>query len=536
MLVMLRFIVLSLLAASIFLAGCGDPELERTQDRYKVTLRGSFLTEDPDVINFPIRVVLAIDCSGSMMGSDPNALRIEAARDFINTYHEYESIEFDVMLWDSTIGNNDSTNGFTRDIDALNTVLDSYTNSDETDYVNAIQTAERHFMQEIVTMKGDESQSANISRMKCIVLFFSDGLPDPGGELVYAQIYSAIDNMKENLLDQGVASFNFHSFILSELIDPASEDYQTVTRLMTNMANLGNGIFVEFASASAINFINVVDMRLTPEYKVKFIVAFNTNVRPGRELIMVDSDGDGLTDSEEDEDGNGVVTLNVTTGLPIETDPTSRDSDGDGISDYVERRLSTLADVFDPLDASDSRCPEGAEDLDRDRDGLYDCEEVLKGTVYYNPDTDADGIPDGIEFYMGANPLEAQYAEDTDFDGVPNWLEVQRHTNLGINDVKIRERYSYAYDIEDMGLIYLNQGTEHESRRREIAFNISNIDIMETLASNGREAGDNLIRMFIAEVPEDMPNAQPVYRVADIVVNVYSDASRTIEIDSFEAL
>ncbi len=538
---MRKFIAILLLAAGVVFSGCTDgPELERTQERYKVTLRGQFLTEDPDVINFPVRVVLAIDCSGSMMGSDPvpdgeeYPTRIEAAREFIDTYHEYESIKFDIILWNSNI--NGTTGGFTRDIDELNNVLNGYNNTSRTNYVNAIQTAESHFTTEIVTMKGDESQSANIARMKCIVLFFSDGLPDPGDAAAYAEIYNETNGIRENLLEQGVASFNFHTFFLSALFDPNSDDYQTATNLMTTMANLGHGIFVEFESADSIDFINVVDMRLTPEYKVKFIVAFNTNVRPGRELIMVDSDGDGLADIEEDEDGNGVVTIDDATLLPEETDPTLRDSDGDGMSDFVERRLSTLTDVFDPLDASDSRCPEGAENLDRDRDGLYDCEEVIKGTVYYNPDTDSDGIPDGIEFYMGSNPLEAQFDADTDFDGVADWLEVQRHTNIGINDVIIRERYSYGYDIEDMGLVYLNQGTEHESRRRVISFNISNIDIMDTLASNGRAAGDNLIRVFIAEVPEDMPNAQPVYRVADIIVNVQSDASRVIEIDSFEAL
>ena len=130
-----------------------------------------------------------------------------------------------------------------------------------------IQTAESHFTTEIVTLKGDENQSANIARMKCIVLFFSDGLPDPGDAAAYAEIYNETDGIKENLLEQGVASFNFHTFFLSALFDPNSEDYQTATNLMTSMANLGNGVFVEFESADSIDFINVVDMRLTPEYK-----------------------------------------------------------------------------------------------------------------------------------------------------------------------------------------------------------------------------------------------------------------------------
>lgn len=535
-----NYFIISLIVTGLFLTGCSGPELEKAQSRRKVTLKGQFLTENPDVINFPIRVILAIDCSGSMAGSDPvpegaqYPSRIEAAREFIETYHEYESIKFDIILWNSHIEG--TTGGFTREIDDLNRVLNNYDNTTATNYSNAIQSAESHFTTEIISMEQDNSQSANIARMKCIVLFFSDGLPDPGDAYAYAEITRSTTAIRDNLLALGVASFNFHTFFLSALFDPASADYQTATNLMTNMANIGHGVFVEFESASSIDFINVVDMRLTPEYKMKFIIAFNNNVRPGAELLMVDSDGDGLADSEEDINGNGIVDVDAASGIPVETNPRLRDSDGDGLSDYAERKLSTINDAFDPNDASDSRCPEGAETLDRDRDGLCDCEEVIKGTNYYNPDTDSDGIPDGVEFYMGSNPLEAQYAADTDFDGVADWLEVQRHTNIGINDDKIRRRYSYYYDIADQGLVILNQGTEHESRRRRISFNISNIDIMNTLAANGRDKGDNLIRFFIAEVPEDMPNAQPRYRVADIIVNINSNDSRDIEIDSFEAL
>jgi hypothetical protein len=343
--------------------------------------------------------------------------------------------------------------------------------------------------------------------------------------------------MKERLIEEeGVAQLNLHTFFLSTLLQGNPTAYPEAINLMTNMANEGNGRYTEFLDASAIEFINIVDMRLTVEYKVKFIVAYNSNVKPGIELVHVDSDGDGLTDEEEDVNGNGIVDIDAVTGDPIETDPTMKDSDGDGLSDYFEVKLSAMDDALNPLDPTDSGCPYGAEYYDRDRDGLTDCEENIKGTIYNNPDTDGDGIPDGIEFYMGTNPLEAQYTADTDFDGLADWIEVQRHTNIGINDEKIRERYSYRYDIADLGAIRLNQGTEHESVRRRISFDISNIDIMHTKASDGRDAGDNHIRLFIAEVPEDMPESNPVYRVAEIIVNTHSRDSRIIEVDNFEAL
>jgi hypothetical protein len=430
-----------------------------------------------------------------------------------------------------------TTGGFTRDLDVLRNTLDGYNNTSLTNYQTAIETAEQHFLTEIAEMRNDNSQSANIARMKCIVLFFSDGMPDPGGSTVINEIYNTLDDMEEHLVEeQGVAMFNFHTFFLSTLLQNNVNDYNTVVNLMTNMANIGNGIYTEFTTASNIDFINIVDMRLTVEYQVKFIIATNLNVKPGNEIVYVDSDGDGLTDEEEldvDFNHNGRIDPDEAGQA---TDPTMRDTDGDGLSDYFERKLSTIDNALNPLDPTDSGCPFGAETFDRDRDGMTDCEETVKGTLFNNPDTDRDGIPDGIEFDLGTNPLEAQYVMDSDFDGMPDWLEVQRHTNVKVNDDKIRARYSYVYDIRDLGLVQLNQGTEHQSRRRRISFNISNIDIMNTLAADGRARGDNVIRFFIAEVPEDMPESNPVYRVADIVVNFNDLESRTITVDSFESL
>jgi hypothetical protein len=55
-------------------------------------------------------------------------------------------------------------------------------------------------------------------------------------------------------------------------------------------------------------------------------------------------------------------------------------------------------------------------------------------------------------------------------------------------------------------------------------FSVSNISLMDTRGSmlNGVQdllPGDNLIRLFIAQVPEDMPNELPIFRVADVIMN-----------------
>ncbi len=96
-----------------------------------------------------------------------------------------------------------------------------------------------------------------------------------------------------------------------------------------------------------------------------------------------DSDGDGLTDSEESQLG---------------TDPANADSDGDGLPDG--REVNSLGS--NPLDT------------DTDSDGLTDGLEVDHSCDVNVPDTDGDGLGDAFEANSGFS--ECSLA-DTDGDG-----------------------------------------------------------------------------------------------------------------------
>ena len=92
-------------------------------------------------------------------------------------------------------------------------------------------------------------------------------------------------------------------------------------------------------------------------------------------LVGCDSDGDGLTNAEEEELG-----LN----------PDSADTDGDGLNDAAEVELGT-----DGLDA------------DTDDDGLSDGEEIANGADPLVVDTDGDGYTDRDEVFEGKDPADA---------------------------------------------------------------------------------------------------------------------------------
>ncbi len=504
--------------------GCSEsPPLELTQAQTKVTLTGSFITESPDEIQFPVKVLFAIDCSLSMgdevlgvqMGSDPNFLRIEAVRNFIDEYNSNENTSFEIMLWSNNVFARtrtiDGRGGFTKDPDELNRVLDAARNDTTTDYLGTLTEIYSDIERDIRDTENGES----LVRTKYIVIFLSDGMPNTGaGTQSNFDIWNSVGDIYDMAIESGVGSFNFHTFLLLGMFGTDADGLAAQAMAedtLQGMADRGEGQFRLFDTAESIDFINIVDMRLTVEYKIKYLLAYNYNVRPGVELVYVDSDGDGLIDEQEVEYG---------------TDINLRDTDGDGLSDFFEISVSSPGRELDPL-VQDSPCdlmPDGIWP-DTDSDGLTDCEEYVKGTDRRVPDTDKDGIPDGIEFVVGTNPLEIQYTTDTDFDGWSDWLEVQRHTNVLSNDPKIRERYSYNYDIKDEGLVPIDQGTSMPSYVRQYSFNVSNIHVMETAGHTepGMQTlnpGDNLIRFYIAQVPEDNPDSQPIFRMAEIIVNI----------------
>ncbi|MGY6603651.1 Rib/alpha-like domain-containing protein [Actinotignum sanguinis] len=168
-----------------------------------------------------------------------------------------------------------------------------------------------------------------------------------------------------------------------------------------------------------------------------------------------DTDGDGLTDSEEekigtdpknpDTDGDGINDgdeVNGTKnpfkddkfnkdGKPGNTDPLNPDTDGDGVNDGDEvtgknnggkptnpNKADTDGDgVTDADEIKDGTDPNNA---DTDGDGVNDGDEKKNGTDPKNPDTDGDGVSDGREKDLGTDPKNP----DTDGDGLTDGEEV----------------------------------------------------------------------------------------------------------------
>ena len=118
-----------------------------------------------------------------------------------------------------------------------------------------------------------------------------------------------------------------------------------------------------------------------------------------------------------------------------------KDTDADGLMDYVEERLAT-----------DPRNP------DTDGDGLLDGEEVNKyGTNPLKRDTDADGLSDGDEVKKyGTNPLKW----DTDGDGLSDGDEVNKYHTDALNPDTDRDGLTDGEEVLEYGTDSLKPDTD----------------------------------------------------------------------------
>lgn len=219
---------------------------------------------------------------------------------------------------------------------------------------------------------------------------------------------------------------------------------------------------------------------LSAPLELKTVVAFNRNAIARAGKLLVDSDGDGLSDEDE---------------AALGTDPTTPDTDGDGLQDGIEVRAST-----DPLAPTTVHGCDST--LDADLDGLSECEERLVGTMDCMGDTDGDGLPDLVEVASGTEPLVAEETRDGDRDGFPNLDEVRRQTDPRSTDLESIGSRSHAYEREE--LAPPEPGSDPSDPcpgRLRYRIRASNIGLVSTLRTLDHELGANEIDLFAVFAP-----------------------------------
>ena len=543
------------LLATGLLAACTDASLEPLQtsgpaiadDKLAVTAHVCTSAAVDDF--FPVKMLFLVDTSDSMSVTDRGGTRAQAVVEVLNRYAGNPSVSFGVIAFDSKI--DVLTNGFTNSPDIAK-ISSRLSMADRlTDYQGVLGAAYAMLSADMLATAG-----AQRPRTKYVVIFFSDGTPDPqcsakGGSpylicsvpreqwkdafdppldpSLYPELTAGGDyNQPEQIfqkVDQIVALQDFYHvgevrLHTGFLFDPkaASDplalpfhlDRVAGEKLLTDLAMHGHGTFTEFDSATKISFLNFNYSAIKAEYALANFFATDSNTLADLPSPIVDTDGDGLSDDEE-------FTLHTCVGPSAKCkDPT--DTDGDGYSDFLEAR--NLRAGFDPLDRA--RPAQKCAALgDSDGDGLRDCEELILGTDPRLFDSDADRISDLVEVRAGLDPLDPDDAlADPDHDGVRSIDEVRAHTNplVADQDIGVRDnRYSY----EVLGTT-IEPG---DVTCYDLA--VHNVRLLTTGGGTDAPIGKNRIYLNFVESLRDRPSDYGLLRTACVDVRYVDGAFKS---------
>jgi len=544
-------------------AGCSDPELQ-VRDEIDINvvdnlleIEGTLCTDPPEATDFPVKILFIIDGSGSMQFVDQPNRRALAVEEAILRLRANPSVSFAVIRFnesdavltkpgtDISAGDPfgvDLSGAFTRDFDILSQAVQGLRVADSvTDYQGALSSAFLVLSQDML-----DSPPAQLARTKYVVLFLSDGDPFPTccsqeseaagictrdtniffcenpdairqnpTQLPFLeastdynqnyQIFNVVQDIQELGANFGVGELRMHTAFLFDptlvdSLDPATGCYviggvnfvcpDRARELLGTMADIGQGVFRDFSTAEEIDFLGFDLTTIKRENALKNLIVSNSNVLATSSGLQVDSDGDGLTDSEEFEAG-----LNRTV----------RDTDDDGFSDPIEFRFARAG--LDPR-APNPGCASEEDRRDVDFDGLAACEELLLRTSTELYDTDADGVPDGLEVVAGTRPNESDNLADADLDGRRNGDEIRFHTSVGFNEGGERSALAYRYRTSEAGF--------NERGGRCYDFTVENVQLMTPLARPGDNGSfaRNDIYVYMAQAPRDDPSDFGSFRVA----------------------
>lgn len=156
----------------------------------------------------------------------------------------------------------------------------------------------------------------------------------------------------------------------------------------------------------------------------------NAALRLGTNPTDPDTDKDGIPDGVEvvGELVSSVEKLagGFTTDLDLVSDPLSKNTDGDGLTDAQEYAKSNAEGVIAPdgkMQYNESSPCDTDTDGDRSPDGIDQCPISTSGQCKtigaYGPDADGDGLADNIETVLGTDPTK----QDSDSDGLKDGEE-----------------------------------------------------------------------------------------------------------------
>jgi hypothetical protein len=556
------YVCIAILLLGFVFCACSDTDVE-VKETFEVAqvddqlmIHGEVCTAPPDDSEFPVKIMFIMDCSGSMQQTDEGDQRVEAVRQVVRRYANNPQIFFDVIKFNGRVS--DLTGGFKQlsgdetEVFGPQGILEA---DSMTDYQGALGVAYQVLLDDMMSVANGAGGLPELTRTKYVVIFFSDGTPDPVcygcvtdppnhprySPECHEDLHVICTLMDTIVLDmdyrepgmfpmlEGGADYN-HNYQIFQLVDAIMElkesfhvgemrfhtaflycrdQFGNATSALCDAAEIaynldpdrGRALLREMSRRGNGTFRD-----FTSGQDINFLKIDYTSIKrtyAAKNLMVTNINAfPGADHFLADSDGDGLDDdLEMRDGY----DPLKRDTDDDGYQDFIEyKRLSA---GFDPLrpDRPDEPCTQSQ---DSDGDGLRYCEEQIYGTDDKLVDSDADGFPDLYEVRLGTDPLRNDITEDLDSDGQRNADELLFHSHPGRSDIALWENHRYWYELREAETVNLED-------QKCYGFDIRYITLVTTRDRDGPGSrGFNDILIWFDQSSYDDPLDPGRFRVA----------------------
>jgi hypothetical protein len=544
-----------------------------------LNIRGAYCAEPNVEVLFPVRVLFLVDQSASLQCTDGRNVRVTALNQAIDELLAKPNTEIAMVGFSSW----SREQSFTRDRGRFN----QFTNPSgglgpATDYQGALATAMRIIEQDIL-----EETAAVRARSKYILVFISDGVPEPrcnaGCEDDRSTCADGEDNDGDGVrdgADPDCAQINDNSVHPDNLYPVCNTDREIPEDVYVDMS----GICPEYNQSPQIlqrvqQLLGLKETYAVGDIRLNTVLLFSPpdvvetrcpgasqnfgyNKQQAQAMMQAMANaGDGvfrdvnLESSEESFLSFDISSVEAEQTLlamaarnhfaQVEGGVILPDSDGDGLSDALELSLGLDKDRrdsdgdrysdsfeyllrkqgFDPKSNTAPAQPCGS-DRDGDGDRLLDCEELMLGTDPTLADSDNDNMLDSVEFLAGTEPLVDDALSDPDFDGIVNHEEQRAGSESSRSDDEFYRTYRMLYGLEDLGI--LNTGTEDDVELRH-CYNYSLSKAQMVVTPLAKERGLNRFLIYAFEGPARISGVPREVKVACFEAFYLGDSAKMPE-------
>ena len=504
-----RTATVSTAASAALLFACTDTGIHRDPPRVdppKVEtfqIEGTFCTEDPETVSFPVKVWFVIDDSGSMGDADPNMARYTEAQALATALEDTEPPAS--MFFGGAIFSGDESirftqpDRFTPSAATFNANVAAVMNGGggTTPYVAALALTNAELSADI----SEDPEMAK--RTRYVIIFLSDGAPTDDDGPDFPQIRAQIEALIALRAQAGDITLN--TVFLGGDEDGAEQ-------VLMAMSQAGGGIHKSFPGGDDLDYSDFDFSSIRRNYNQRFFLVTNLNAVPDKHGHFTDSDADGFSDEKE---------------LELGTNPELRDTDADGCSDLMEVRDAGWDPVIPGSTNSQCACSEPQRTADVDKDGLTDCEEKWLASNPVSADGDrneddveiGDLVPDGLDYTYLGDVNFPNDGMDYDADGVQDLAELRTHTDPRAADAD-REHWAYDYVLLD----------QQPDEPRCYDFRVENVSLMPTLGDGKL----NHFLLYFAQSPQDNAQKEKSFRRARLEVPYSTTGTVRVEPEDFD--